>query len=96
MDLPGAVPSKLYEAMASQKPVILVATGEAADIVRRYEAGIVVPPGDIEGLAQAVRTLYADPALRERLGANGRRAAEEHFDRAEIAIQFMTFLKEHM
>jgi len=32
--IPGAVPSKLYEAMASGRPVILIGEGEAASIVR--------------------------------------------------------------
>src|SRR6185369_17490623 len=47
--IPGAVPSKLYEAMASEKPVILVASGEAAEIVRNQQAGIVVEPGNEAG-----------------------------------------------
>ena len=46
MHIPGAVPSKLYEAMASGRPVVLVASGEAAEIVREHRAGIVVEPGN--------------------------------------------------
>jgi len=43
--IPGAVPSKLYEAMGAGKPVILVASGEPAEIVNKYRAGIAVEPG---------------------------------------------------
>jgi glycosyltransferase involved in cell wall biosynthesis len=93
LGIPGAVPSKLYEAMASGRPVVLVATGEAAEIVREHRAGIVVEPGDIGGLAQALRTLRDFPELRAELGANGRRAVERHFDRGEIARRFITFLE---
>src|SRR5262249_44335074 len=75
MFIPGAVPSKLYEAMSSGRPVILVAEGEAASIVRDHQAGIVVKPDDIPGLIEAVRTLHQQPALRQTLGENGRRAA---------------------
>jgi glycosyltransferase involved in cell wall biosynthesis len=95
-ELPGAVPSKLYEAMASSRAIVLVATGEPAEIVRRSEAGLVVPPGDTAALAQAIRTLAADPELRARLGANGRRCAEREYDRATIIARFMTHLEEHL
>lgn len=94
--IPGAVPSKLYEAMASARPVVLVAEGEAAEILRRADAGIVVRPGDVEGLAAAVRALAADPALRRRLGENGRRAAVERYDRARIADRFIGLLEQRL
>jgi glycosyltransferase involved in cell wall biosynthesis len=91
--IPGAVPSKLYEAMASEKPVILVASGEAAEIVRNQQAGIVVEPGNEAGFSQAVRTLHTQPALCRTLGENGRRAAEQYFDRTKIASRFIEYLE---
>src|SRR3989442_5619068 len=90
--LPGATPSKLYEAMASSRPVVLVAEGEPAAIVREQQTGLVVAPGDAAGLAQAFRTLCGDAVLRERLGANGRRTAERYFNQAEIDDRFVDFL----
>ena len=92
-DIPGAVPSKLYQAMASARPIILVATGEPAEIVMRHEAGLVVAPGDIDGLVRAVRQLSSDAALRRVLGENGRRAAVEYFDRTRILERFATYLE---
>jgi glycosyltransferase involved in cell wall biosynthesis len=86
--IPGAVPSKLYEAMASGRPIVLVARGEAADVVREHRAGIVVEPGDIDGFAGAILALERDPELRRELGENGRRAAEGPFNRATIASDF--------
>ena len=94
MHIPGAVPSKLYEAMASGQPLVLVAEGEAAEIVERFHAGIVVPPGDIQALALAIRTLCESPQLRTELGSNGRRAAEDHFDRDKIVARFISDLEE--
>ncbi len=91
--IPGAVPSKLYEAMASGRPVVLVAGGEPADIVQECRAGVVVDPGDIEGLAQALRMLNAQPALRRELGENGRKAAEQYFDRTKIVARFVNHLE---
>jgi glycosyltransferase involved in cell wall biosynthesis len=93
--IPGAVPSKLYEAMASNKPVVLVAAGEAADIVREYDAGFVVKPDDIDAFVMALRTLGQSTEVRQRMGANGRAAAEEHFDRTKIAKRFIDYLENH-
>jgi glycosyltransferase involved in cell wall biosynthesis len=92
--IPGATPSKLYEAMASGRPVILVAEGEPAAIVRDAEAGLVVDPGDMAGLAAALRRLSCNPALRQALGENGRRTAERLFNQAEIDGRFVAFLEQ--
>lgn len=89
----GAVPSKLYEAMATGRPVVLVADGEAAHIVRTHQAGIVVRPGNPRAIAEALSTLARNPEQRHLLGANARRAAVEHFDRTEIAGSFIQYLE---
>jgi len=96
MYIPGAVPSKLYEAMASGRPVVLVASGEAAEIVRESKAGIVVKPGDLPALAEAIRTLYSQPELRRTYGENGRRVAEKYFDRSMIATRFIEHLEANL
>lgn len=87
-DLPSlesARPSKMFEVMGAGVPLVLAARGESARLVREADCGIAVDPGDARGLAEAVSRLRDDPALRRRLGANGRRLAEERFDRARIA-----------
>jgi glycosyltransferase involved in cell wall biosynthesis len=91
--LRGAVPSKLYEAMATGRPVVVVAEGEAARIVQQHQAGLAVTPWDAEGLADALRRLAGDHALREHLGGNGRAAVERHFDRRRIGEEFVRFLE---
>lgn len=69
------IPSKLYDAMAVGRPAIVASRGEAAALVRRAEAGVVVDPEDGAALADAVLRLAGDAPLARRLGANGRRAA---------------------
>lgn len=91
--IPGAVPSKLYEAMASGRPVVLVARDEAAQIVRDCQAGIAVEPGDVDGLVRALQCLQSNPQLRRTFGENGRRAAEQSFDRTKIATRFIDHLE---
>ena len=91
--IPGAIPSKLYEAMACARPVILIAEGEAAEIVSSNQAGIVIKPGDVNGLSGALQQMVGDPAMRERMGESGRQAVELHFNRRKIVDDFITFLE---
>jgi colanic acid biosynthesis glycosyl transferase WcaI len=90
----GAVPSKIYEAMASGIPVLLVANGEARDIVTQAGAGVAVAPGDAKRLAAVVREMSSDPEWRRKTGQAGRVAAERLYDRAKIAEMFETLLLE--
>jgi glycosyltransferase involved in cell wall biosynthesis len=83
-DLPifeGALPTKLLEAMAASRPVVLAARGEAARLVEAEGCGLVVPPEEPRALAEALVSLAADPVRRAAMGAAGRRAAERDFDR---------------
>ncbi len=93
LHLQGAVPSKIYEAMASARPIFLIAKGEAVDRVERAGCGISVLPGDLDGARNAWIRLATDADLRARLGAAGRRAAETTYDRARIAERLDGFLK---
>ena len=90
--LPGAVPSKLYEAMGSGVPVILAAEGEPAQITQETQAGVVVSPGDATALAAALRDFISSPERRAQMGVNGRLAALARFDRSRIAQSFLEFL----
>lgn len=88
----GAVPSKIYEAMASGIPVLLVAGGEAARVVADNGCGLAVRPGDTDALAAAVRRLASDSEMRRRLGAVGRAVAQASFNRERIARDFEAVL----
>jgi len=91
--IPGAVPSKIYEAMASELPIVLVADGEPARRVVEAGAGLVVPPGDARALVAACERVATAPALRAMMGAAGRRAAETLYDRDHIASTLDRFLR---
>jgi glycosyltransferase involved in cell wall biosynthesis len=91
--LPGAVPSKIYESMASGKPILLIAEGEAADIVNGNQAGLTVHPGDEVRLINALQIFVNDGELRKNMGLNGRKAALAKFDRQSIVDRFSSFLQ---
>jgi len=57
------------------KPVVGYRSGGAVEAVVDGETGLLVEEGDITALAAAFRRLLADPALRQQLGAGGRRHA---------------------
>jgi colanic acid biosynthesis glycosyl transferase WcaI len=81
-DLPiftGALPTKLVEAMAAATPLLLSARGESTELIHSAGAGLVVAPGSVTALADGIRRLAADPALRLGLGRAGRAYAEAHF-----------------
>ncbi len=72
----SVIPSKIFESMAVGLPIVYVGPdGEGSQIVREHDAGLVVAPAAPNLLANAVRTLAADSALRGRLAANSRAAA---------------------
>lgn len=80
-----AVPSKLLEAWAYGKPVILAADGEAAVLTHQSEGGIVVSPKMPEQFTDAILSFANDPQLCGAMGANGRAFVEEQFDRHHLA-----------
>lgn len=74
------------EAMACGTPVVStnLPTG-VPEVNRDGESGLIVPPADAEALAEAIRRLLGDPALRARLGEGGRRRAFEHYRAEKMA-----------
>jgi len=90
----GALPSKMFEAMAAAVPIIVTIDGEARELVERAQAGIVVEPEDPKALATAILQLRNDPNRLKTLGVNGRDYVVEHYNRRKIARQFERLLLE--
>ncbi len=67
----------LLRALGAGVPAVAYDVGGVAEPVRRYGAGRVVAPGDVEALGAAVRELLHDPAALESARAGARRAREE-------------------
>ena len=80
-------PNKVFDYMAAGRPVILAIDGVIRDVVESAQCGIVVPPGDVETLANAIRFLSRNRQQGLSLGQNGRRYVETNFDRAVVAEQ---------
>lgn len=67
-----ACPLSVLEAMALGKPVIASAVGGVPEEINTPDVGILVPKGDVEHLAAALRALLDDPLRRETIGAAAR------------------------
>ena len=70
-------PRDVLRSLGAGVPVVTYDVGGLADPVRRFEAGAVVPPGDIEAMTEAVRELLDNPdaLARARAGALAARVA---------------------
>jgi glycosyltransferase involved in cell wall biosynthesis len=78
----------LVEGMAAGLAVVADAVGGVTDIVVDGETGLLLPPGDDDALRTALADLVADPDLRARMGAAGRRRAQSHFTPESFAESF--------
>ena len=67
------------EAMAHGRAVVTTGVGGLADAVDDGVTGLVVPPGDVPSLREALERLLADPDLRNALGTAAREKAREAF-----------------
>ena len=82
--LPGTMPSKFYEALASGTAPIVAKGCEAEPLVNKHNVGRAFEPGDGGELARAVLDLAADPEELQAVRGNCLRLAER-FDRDAIA-----------
>ena len=90
----GALPTKLFEAMAAGRPIALAGRGEAARLVERSGAGVVAAPEDPAALAAALVALADRPEDELRaVGARGVATAAE-FDRRTMVERWCALLDE--
>jgi phosphatidyl-myo-inositol dimannoside synthase len=75
------------EAMYHGKPCIAGNRDAAGEVVLDGETGLLVEPGNVSQIQEALSRLLLDPEWAEELGANGRRRLEEHFTYEEFATR---------
>ncbi|MBX5479211.1 MAG: glycosyltransferase family 4 protein [Pyrinomonas methylaliphatogenes] len=82
-------PTKLFEYMAMGKAIIASRLGQIAEALTDGETALLVPPGDVRALREAILELARAPELRARLGAAARRAAIERHTWEENARRIL-------
>jgi colanic acid biosynthesis glycosyl transferase WcaI len=88
------IPSKIFEAMGTGRPIILGVRGESLDLLQEAGAGIAISPENPQALAEAITKLMDNPALCRDMGAAGRRFVERNFDREHLALEMLKVLEE--
>ena len=82
------------EAAQAGKAIIGTRTGAVPEILDGGRAGLIVEPGDVRGLAKALRKLMADAELRAKLGASAQRRFEERFNPDRVMGEILEVYRE--
>ena len=88
------IPSKIFEAMGTGRPIVLGVRGESEELLKEAGAGIAIPPENSQALAEGILRIMDSPALCRDMGASGRRFVETKFDRRGLALEMLNVLGE--
>jgi len=94
-DLPvfeTVIPSKVFEFLAQERPVILAAKGEIRRMLRDADAALIIDPENAEQLARAVLELKKSPEAARERARKGRKWVEAGFVRDDLARRLAAFL----
>ena len=84
-------PTVIIEAMAAARPVVSTRLAGIPESVVHGETGLLVSPGDMKTLAQALEQLIEDPELRSRYGRAGRARVEQCFRIEQTVAPLLQF-----
>lgn len=81
--------TKFMDYLACGLPIVLNYEGWQAEYLRKYSCGLAAPQGDIAAFTHNLIRLADDPTLRREMGKNGRKLAEQVFDRNKLATRML-------
>jgi glycosyltransferase involved in cell wall biosynthesis len=88
------LPNKLFDFLASGRPIVVAGHGESAELVQSARAGYVVPAEEGAAMAEAIKRLTAlGCAERATMGQSGRRYVLENYDRNKLSRTFLDVLE---
>lgn len=90
----SVLPSKIFEAAAMEKPIILGVRGFAANVIKQANAGIAIEPENPQQLLNALLKLRDDTQLAQSLGKAGAKHATQYYDREKLAKDYMAVVKQ--
>ncbi len=87
------IPSKIFEVMAMQVPIVLGVRGQAQLLLEQAGTGVCIEPEDASQLARAVQHLADDPGAAQRMGRLGRDFVAAHYDRGALAQNYLDLIR---
>ncbi|HWV29637.1 MAG TPA: glycosyltransferase [Dyadobacter sp.] len=90
-DYPESFPTKLFEYMALQLPVVTSDFPAYRQIVEGSQCGFCVSPYNAQMLREALECCIIDSSLRQKMGRNGRKAAEVYYNWASEEAKLLSF-----
>ena len=90
----GFIPSKMFEILASGRPIIGSVEGEARTILESSGAVVIVEPEVSDQIADAILSLKENPSERDRMGERGRRFVVENYSRERLASEYEEILSD--
>ena len=88
------IPSKIFEIMAMERPIIHGVEGESKEIIENASCGICIEPENENELVNAVLMLYENKPFCKHLAGNGRRFVRKFYNRDKLANQYLQVLKQ--
>ena len=88
------LPSKIFEALAMKRPIIVGVEGHAARIAERSGGGVCIEPDNEKELIDAIERLRNDAAFRKSLAETGHRFVNEHYNRDRLADRYLQLISE--
>jgi glycosyltransferase involved in cell wall biosynthesis len=92
--LQEGLPMVLLEAMAAACPVVATEVGAMGTVMVDREEGLLVPPGDVEALAGALKRMLSEPALAAACGAAARAAFQARFSRDAMGGRYASIYRD--
>jgi glycosyltransferase involved in cell wall biosynthesis len=87
------IPNKAFQAIACGAPLVTADTPAARELLSDEANALLVPAGDAEALAGAIRRLAADPELATRIAAGGRAAYERKASEAVLGERWREIIE---
>ena len=87
------IPNKAFQALACGTPLVTADTPAARELLVDGESALLVPPGDADALAAALRRLAHDEALAERLSQGGRAAYEARASEEVLGVRWRELIE---
>jgi glycosyltransferase involved in cell wall biosynthesis len=92
----GALPSKIFDAWACERPVLLSIDGEARELVKSVNGGIFIPPEDSAKMAEELISLRDSPTERQSMGENGLNYTRQNLSRYALAENLILHLEKYI